>query len=196
MSTDRKIERGLWLSVFSVTILAFMVTGGWAETRVVPRQIGIHAIENPESEFKVNLWTDRDDVTYKVGDEIKFFFKSSRDCYLTLFNVGTSGKVHILFPNEHSKENLVKAGTTYSVPGDAARFVFKAEKPGGEDLIKAIATLKKVELFSKADGKTAGGVTELNKTEEKAARDILISLKPVETKKWATSEKVINIIEQ
>lgn len=152
-------------------------------------------IENPEAKFKIELWTDKEDGVYKPGDSVKLYVKSNKDCYLTIFNVGTSGKVHIIFPNQYHKDNFVKAGVVYTVPPEGAGFILKAEKPAGEELVKAVATLAKVPLLEKEDIKPAGPVQEVTKPEEQLAKDIAVILKPVNKAHWTTVEKIIKISE-
>lgn len=152
-------------------------------------------IDNPKAEFTIDLWTDRENATYKVGEEIIFSFKTNKDCRLNLFNVATSGTVQLLFPNQHQKDNRVKAGETYRIPAGDASWVFKAAGPAGVDFVKAIATLDKVDLVAKADLKPAGPVQEIKKPESTIAKDIEISLKPVNPKRWSEAEKPLTITE-
>ena len=63
------------------------------------------ALKNPNPSFRVKVWVDKmEDVLYHIGDTITFKFKSDRDCYLTLLNVGTTGTVTVLYPNKYSAE--------------------------------------------------------------------------------------------
>ena len=193
------VKRGLWVVFAVVVVLAFVVNGVFAQAKKAQtRQIEIvrlQDIDNPDAGFKVDLWADKKDATYKVGDGIVFSFKSNKDCRMTLFNVATSGKVQILFPNEHQKDNLVKAGATYQIPPKDAKYFFKAQGPAGEDVVKAIATLDKVALVNPSDCKPAGTFQEVTKPEAQTAKDIEIALKPLDTKKWAEAEKILKIVE-
>ena len=194
--------------LFLVVGLSFWVTGIFAQQSTSEKQIKIEEkkeagevdeledIENPDADFKVELWTGRKDSVYKVGEEIVFFFKAQKDCRLTLFNIGTSGKVYIIFPNKHQEDNLVKAGKVYRVPAEKARWVFKASGPAGKELVKAIATLEKTELVSDKDTKPAGVVQEVTAPESQISKDIAIALKPVETKKWAEAAKTLEVKEK
>jgi hypothetical protein len=53
---------------------------------------------------------------YKVGDEILVKVKASRNCYLTLLNIGTGGKKTVLFPNKSHSDNAIAANTWYEIP--------------------------------------------------------------------------------
>jgi len=191
------------LAVISlVIVLALGIFTAYAQHVTVEKQIKVEErvenlqdIKNPKAEFKIELWTDRKDATYKVGDEIVFYFRTNKDCRLTLINVGTSGKTQIIFPNKYYKDDLVKAGKVYRVPPKEARWFFKAEGPAGIEFVKAIATLEKVALVDKEDLKPAGEVQEVKKPQSELAKDIAIALKPLNEKKWAEAEKIINVTE-
>lgn len=97
-------------------------------------------IEQPESAFKVDIWTDR--FRYRIGDEITFNFRANRDCYLTIINIGASGNITVLFPNRFKQNNFIKANRIYKIPSEGYDiFAFKIDPPSGIDRVKAIASL-------------------------------------------------------
>lgn len=127
-------------------------------------------IKSSQSTFKIDVWTQegtssipRDisivpktaPVSYRMGDKITFFFRSNQDCYLTLFNLGTSGSITVLFPNRLFQDNFIRADRTYSIPGEGYSFEYVLSGPAGVERIKAIATMEKVNLadldFSQKD---------------------------------------------
>jgi hypothetical protein len=127
-------------------------------------------IKSPQSNFQIDVWTQegtssipRDisivakivPISYRIGDKITFFFRSNRDCYLTLFNLGTSGSITVLFPNRLFQDNFIRANQTYSIPGEGYSFEYMLSGPVGVERIKAIASTEKVNLadldFSRKD---------------------------------------------
>jgi len=203
MGTMKRARKVFFLSVIVLVISAFMVGGVFAAEakKGTPKQVDIEAlseIKNPNAEFKVELRVDKEDANYKVGDEVKFFFKTDRDCRLTLLNVATSGQVMILFPNEYQKDNKVTAGSEYKIPAEGAKFVFRAKGPAGKDVIKAIATLEPIEVVKPADTETPKGAAKGGfKVVKKRAKDVAIEIKntfqPLDPKTWAEAEKTITI---
>lgn len=107
-------------------------------------------IANPEAPFKIELWTEDKKDSYNPGDSISFMFKTDRDCYVTLIDIGTSGKVTKIFPNEWHSSNQVKAGQVYRIPPVDSSFRFKVDPPGGTEFVKAIASLDPLTCVSKA----------------------------------------------
>lgn len=205
LKEEEEMSKRIIRAVVMVVAVVFMATGAYADQNAPTKQIkvvkkpnevqGLHAIKNPHPGFKVKLWTNKKDATYKVGENVVFYFKTNKDCRLTLFNVGTSGKVHILFPNKYQKDNLVKAGKVYRIPAKNAKWEFKAQGPAGVDLVKAIAvaTPKEVKMVKKDETKPIGPLAEVKKPQSQLARDIAITLKPVPEKRWTEAEKELRV---
>jgi hypothetical protein len=150
----------------------------------------LSGIKQDKLTFKIELWTAKStegikgvrDIKilprkYRIGDRIVVYFKPGRDCYLTLFNIGTSGKLTILFPNYLFQNNFTRANRIYAIPGDEYPFEYKLSGPLGVEKIKAIATTSRLNLldfeFSKEEffHSVESGI---------AARDISIVAKRME----------------
>lgn len=109
-------------------------------------------LSKPEHENRINLkvriWVDRRSQTYSLGESIQFFVTVNKDSYITLLDIGTTGKTHIIFPNKLNENNFVKAGTIVSVPPTLEKkFTFKVSGSKGVEVIKAIATTEKIEIL-------------------------------------------------
>lgn len=74
------------------------------------------------------------DHVFRRGDRIQLHIMTNQDGYLTLVNIGTSGRTTVLFPSASAPgSNLVKAGTDHAVPpGSFLRF---EGNPGQEVLV-------------------------------------------------------------
>jgi TolB-like protein len=122
------------------------VENGFSENQSVPKGFEEN-LENlidqkPESPiFKIQVWTDKKE--YQVGENIVFYVKAERDCYLTLFNTSSSGNTSIIFPNSYheGRSNFIRGGKTYKIPEKHYGFKFQVAGPSGLERIKAIATL-------------------------------------------------------
>ena len=68
-------------------------------------------IINPRPAFSLRLWLDNErGATYAPGEKIKISFQASQDSFITLYNYDTEGRVKIIFPNQYSPHNFVRAG--------------------------------------------------------------------------------------
>ncbi len=159
------------------------------------------SISNPASNFSIDLWTasvasegardiaitaKRKKADYRIGQKIVVGFRSSQDCYLTLLNVGTSGKLTVLFPNSLHRDNFIQAGRDYRIPEVEDDFDYELQGPPGVEKLKAVATLEKISLLESnfaADGSLFRTVAA-----EDGARDIRVVQKKVASvpaTKWA-----------
>ena len=130
-------------------------------------------LENPAPTFQVSVWAhkaaasspnavalelaeapDEKLIQARIGDTLRFNFKANRDCYLAMINVGTSGKVYILFPNPLFPDGRIEAGKVYRTRrfrGDPDAEVpltisIDSESKPGRELVKVIASLKPLNL--------------------------------------------------
>lgn len=95
-------------------------------------------------------------VQARLGDVLRFHFRTEEDCYLTMVNVGTSGKVNVLFPNKLFPEGRVQAGKVYrtrSYKGDPDAEIpltIKMDPKGkpGREFVQVIASKKPLNLAS------------------------------------------------
>lgn len=103
------------------------------------------ALDNDSPPFKIHIWTN--EQSYRIDDNITFSFKADKNCYLTLIDISTNGELKILFPNCLHKNNYVRAGHTYNIPAQEHGFKFEVGGPAGIERLKAIATLKPLQIF-------------------------------------------------
>lgn len=120
------------------------------------------AAASPSENFAIDLWTapapadgapdiavasKQKKAGYRIGQKIVVGFRANRDCHLTLLNIGTSGKLTVLFPNALHSDNFIQAGRDYRIPEADSEFEYELQGPDGVEKLKAIATLKKVALL-------------------------------------------------
>ena len=116
--------------------------------------------------------------SFQIGEKINIKFKSSKDCYLTLLNVGTSGKLTILYPNNLHKDNFIEGNKLYEIPKEEYKFEYQLEGPPGTEKLKAIVTESKIDLME-SQFSSDGSIFKTVSTNA-AARDITTIEKKVE----------------
>ena len=101
--------------------------------------------------FKLELRSHSE--SYRIGDAISFSVKSEQDCYLTVLNVGTTGKTTVLFPNSFRRKNHIVANKLFFLPSEKlmpveALHIGKADNSITDDeTIIAICRLANKQLF-------------------------------------------------
>jgi hypothetical protein len=138
--------------------------------------------DNPDFKIQIQVLGDR--KTFRVGDEIEFRFRTDKVAYVTLVDVGTSGRVHVIFPNKWNRENRVEANRWYRVPPRRSDFAFQVRGPAGVNYVKAIASLDRFDVFGKEYLKSDDGPFDEVKDAERAVKDIGVRIGKRDRKGW------------
>ncbi|MEW6379705.1 MAG: FlgO family outer membrane protein [bacterium] len=148
----------------------------------------VYFSEEEERKFSIDLWTDRSD--YKTGDSLTLYVKSDRDCYLSLLDIGTSGKLTVIFPNPLQKDNFIRGGRTYSIPSPEFGGVnITVSGPAGIERIKAIASIEPFALVDPA------AFCSLEKENTRGLRDLSIGMQNLSSLTWVQDFTEIRIHE-
>lgn len=136
--------------------------------------------------LRVELWTDKQG--YKLGDTIRFSFKTNKDAYVTLVNVSATGAMSIIFPNQFTKNNFVKAGQAVSVPREEDGFGFVLAGQSGTEIVRVVASEQPIE-WTYANLPPGGEIKEITKKEiiAKANVDLNAALARLDPSKVAQS---------
>lgn len=188
-----KSFKKIMITMFVALIMGAMCLPALAAAKSVKDIVAqAEAIQNPNADFKIEIWPERSDGKYKTGEEVTLLFKSNKDCYINIIDIGTSGKVKIIYPNQWHKSSKIEKGKTYRLPQKNSKFVFKVNPPAGENYVKALATLNKVELVKPEYVESTGAFVEI-KDPEPAIKDIGVELEKIGGKKWAEANTKIII---
>jgi hypothetical protein len=113
-------------------------------------------LHNLQASFTIRIWTERGEKPgskrnilvvpkkefgqYNIGDHVTAYFQSATDAYVYIFNIGPTGDVTQIFPNDYTTDNHVKGGKQYTFPDENATFEWILQEPTGVEIIKVIAT--------------------------------------------------------
>jgi hypothetical protein len=81
------------------------------------------ALVKAAGKLQISLYSDRS--KYGTADRVVFTVQSTQDCFLTLTDINQRGESTIIFPNDHQKDNLIKANVPTTIPGPGAAFTFQ-----------------------------------------------------------------------
>lgn len=103
--------------------------------------------------------------TYQGGEDVGVGFRADRDCYVTVYNVDSAGRVALLFPNQHVPDNRVRANQVLSLadPKDGSSLI-QVDPNGtfGIERLVAFATETPVPLLGVSGGR--GQIGEVAKS--------------------------------
>lgn len=96
----------------------------------------------PRSDGQLNITTNRpgQGANFRMGEEIKYFVKSTSDGYLYLFHIDGDKQVNQIFPNPYQPNPTIRAGEVVQLPQAGAPFKFEAAPPFGLETTFAIVT--------------------------------------------------------
>jgi hypothetical protein len=93
---------------------------------------------------------------FRLGDSVCFTFRSNQDCHLALIDVGTSGKVAVVLPNQWQKSAAVRGSRIGSFPDpDDAPFDFILGGQPGRQRLLALAWQGKLGVALEPTGEDA-----------------------------------------
>jgi hypothetical protein len=151
--------------------------------------VTIANLKQDKPAFNIDIWTNK--KRYRLGEEIRFYFRSDQDCYLTLVDYEPNGKVKVLFPNQFFQDNFVRGGQTYIIPGREYGFKLTIEPPTGTERIKAIATTDPLSLFDLDF--TKGFFPPVERSNMRGMRGISVALDNLPKVGWAENTCTITI---
>jgi hypothetical protein len=94
----------------------------------------------PSSAFGLRLELNRRDAAYRPGDDLHVQVTTERPCHLLLLDVGSSGRVEVLFPHWGRRETLIEPGERIVLPTPDGAVRYQVHGPGGLDEIVAVCT--------------------------------------------------------
>lgn len=141
-------------SVATAAVLSALLASSTAfANSTTTRELNINNPQAPVAEsqdktggLEVMTLLDRADATYAVGEKVRVAVKSNQDAYLTVFDIGPTGKVTQLFPNAYQTSNAVKAGEAIEIPAAQSGAAIQVSAPVGKETIKVIATSQPVTI--------------------------------------------------
>lgn len=165
------------------------VTKDWKDIYILPTN------PNPQSNIKLTLTADKQ--VAKPGDDLTLTFSADRECYLTLMDLGTSGRIIRLWPNDYSaRDNRIEANVPRSFPGPGDNFKFRIGGPDGVERLIAYATSERGKILSEQEFQQLqntgfqqyiGGAKDLASQFQKAAESLANNIS------WGTAQVNIRI---
>jgi hypothetical protein len=133
------------------------------------------------SKIDIESWVDNPSLTYQVGQPLRVMVRPQQDAFITVVNVGSSGRVAVLYPNHFQRDAKVRANSIVMIPADRAKWHINVSGPAGVDLIKVFASrqpLSLPELEQLVRATEANPLITLGRSADELVRDLVAQLKP------------------
>lgn len=146
-----------------------------------------------ESGLAVSASVDRPDRSYRDGDRLVLTVRTTEDAYVWVFDTGTSGKVHQIFPNRYESANFLAANVPLAIPAVDSRYELAVSHPRGAELITVVASKDNTPLTPELIDTSGGGAfLALRGDAASVAKDLAITLREQHSA-WVKDEVVVRI---
>ncbi len=166
------------LFLFTFTTLSFSASQG-----VNFKDIAV-VNTSPPADFNVSIRLNKNvGSVYQPGEEVKVYITANKDCYIRVWDIGTSGHVTLLYPYRRGQTDFIKAGTTLVIPGPDAKYIVTG--PEGTEYIQVIASLTPMKGMPVPTGNKM--FPTVSKNPKKFTKDIVIQTNQIPHDKWISS---------
>ena len=105
---------------------------------VVPLMPAPSGVGWPAAGSGLRIATDKSQ--YRLGEAVTVYANSTEPCYLTLVNIGSSGRTRVLLPNAAQPQNYLPAGQTVVFPGVGSPLTVTPVGPAGVETVTAVCS--------------------------------------------------------
>lgn len=133
------------------------------------------------AKLQVDAWLDKGNATYRIGDKLKLMVRPRQDAHIAIIDVGTSGRLTVLYPNNFQKDAVIRANNMLLIPEEKAAYNINVGGPDGSSHIYVFASRKTLTLPEIKDAIQATGSAPFatsSRTADEFARDLSIQAKP------------------
>lgn len=145
-----------YMQIGVLALFAGPVMADQAEQQAQSRDLTIEQLTTAQAgtprpgSLQVTVTADRPEATYAIGETVRLTVTSNEDVYVSVLDVGPTGQVTQLFPNQYQTDNHVLANRPVEIAGGATNARITATGPAGAELIKLIASSKPLTVVSEA----------------------------------------------
>ncbi|OQW92475.1 MAG: hypothetical protein BWK78_01615 [Thiotrichaceae bacterium IS1] len=140
-----------------------------------------HKATNVELEISI------DQSSVEIGKTVEFQFRSNQEGYVSLWDIGTSGKVHRIYPASPNGDLKVEANHWYGAGGKGESYKYKIIGPQGMEDVYMIWSVTPDLQPQESDYQTA---TSLTKDIE-----VVMDRKQATSQQWATTKVTFQVVD-
>lgn len=125
------------MTVTALLIAAALPTAGMS----APHGATISGVfgERGPKEPQVEVWTNRQNVLLR-GDQVRVYFRTESDAYVTVVQVDTDGVARVLFPAGPWDNNYIRGRREAEIRAYGQRYTFLANEYPGQGFLFAVAS--------------------------------------------------------
>jgi hypothetical protein len=198
MESRKSTSRLGWASV--ALLFAVCVTGSVHADQAADLVALANKIQNQAPGINFTIGTEK--FAYNVSESLYFTFTADQDCYVAIVDIGTSGKMTLLFPNQWHPSNRIEKGKEYRIPPEGSNFAYTLTGPPGTEHIKVVASVNQVlsqvqslQQEAKVPVGRSGDRFLTMKNPGLVLKDIQVAFSGIDPSKWATGGLSFEVVE-
>ena len=175
LQMKKRVKTGI-VSICSIFLLlsAGTTTAAQKDIEVLPAN----------SESSVDLQININKTKFYINGRAEFSFRASQTGYVSLWDIGTSGKVSRIFPNSYSGDGQVQGNVSYGAGGAQSNYAFTIKGPTGMEDVYMLWTATRDGQPTKQQYKNAGVLS----------KDLAV-VERIPRSQWATTKVTFEITE-
>ncbi len=143
------------------------------------------SLRNPHARFAVQVWSES--PTVLIGDYLNLTLRTTRDSYVSLYAIHSSGRTSQLVAN-----HPLRAAQSLAFPGPNSSVDYRFQPPTGTETYIAVATHQPLSWLRETDiAGYKGPLVELNLTGSQLVSRLRLALEPYPPPDW--NADVINL---
>jgi hypothetical protein len=180
------VKKGVALIACIVLVALF---GGCRDKEYVhvgPNWDRVHNLQPSKDSFPVTV---RGESAVKIGGKMAFSVLSGKEGQLWVIQVDANDSLSLIFPNDASPDNVIRASVPFSIPPDGASWAIAGAEPVGKSTLAFLVTAHESDLLHvfRDHGAAATGGSGKSLVMDKA-----LALTPADPT-WGVGRKVVEV---
>jgi len=100
--------------------------------------------ETITSPYVVNVWPNRQDKTYRDGDNLMVYVKSDTELYIRVYYIQSDGYIHQIYPGTRDGIGRIQADQTLCIGCSLTRMTI-TDNTTGQEAVKVFASLGRID---------------------------------------------------
>jgi len=102
-----------------------------------------YIVDAPVPPVEVDIWSDKGERSvYYPGEDIRIYFKLSRDAYVVVYDVDTEGRVKLLYPQDPYEAPMTEGRVTHRLPPVGSPWSYNVSGPTGIEYVAVVASTR------------------------------------------------------
>ena len=102
-----------------------------------------YIVDPPIPPVEVDIWSDKGERSvYYPGEDIRVYFKLSRDAYVVVYDIDTEGRVKLLYPQDPYGYPMTEGRVTHRLPPVGSPWSYHVSGPTGIEYVAAVASTR------------------------------------------------------